>query len=110
LGVRGVVAPSDSGNGYTNCFQNGVLPMRLPIEQVEVLVAQRAGGASSTVDLAQATSVAPDSTQTTFAIDPLRREALLNAIDGSGLTLKDDALIRAWQADGRRRRPWAWPA
>ena len=35
---------------------------------------------------------------------------LLNGLDDIGLTMKDDALIRAWQAADRLRRPWAWPA
>jgi 3-isopropylmalate/(R)-2-methylmalate dehydratase small subunit len=51
------------------------------------------------------------STKTTmpFALDPLRREGLLQGLDDIGLTLKDDALVRAWQHQDRSRRPWAWP-
>ncbi|RYY81207.1 MAG: 3-isopropylmalate dehydratase small subunit, partial [Comamonadaceae bacterium] len=53
---------------------------------------------------------APDGSVVTFAVDTLRREALLHGLDDIGLTLKDDALIREWQQADRSRRPWAWPA
>jgi 3-isopropylmalate/(R)-2-methylmalate dehydratase small subunit len=110
LGVRAVIAPSFGDIFYSNCFQNGVLPIRLPLEQVEALAAQCAGGAQIVVDLEQQTIVGPDATTTPFAIDALRREALLHGLDDIGLTLKDDALIRAWQLRDRAARPWAWPS
>jgi 3-isopropylmalate/(R)-2-methylmalate dehydratase small subunit len=110
LGIRSVIAPSYGDIFYSNCFQNGVLPIRLPLEQVEALAGQCAGGAPITVDLGTKTIVAPDGTSTPFAIDPLRREALLHGLDDIGLTLKDDALIRAWQACDQASRRWAWPA
>jgi 3-isopropylmalate/(R)-2-methylmalate dehydratase small subunit len=110
MGVRAVIAPSYGDIFYSNCFQNGVLPIRLPLEAVEALAAQCAGGAPITVDLEQKSIVAPDGTSLPFAIDPLRREGLLHGLDDIGLTLKDDALIRAWQQRDRIARPWAWPA
>ena len=110
LGVRCVIAPSFGDIFFNNCFQNGVLPVRLPLPQVEALAAQCAGGAAVTVDLHAKTITAPDGVQAAFAIDPLRREALLHGLDDIGLTLKDDALIREWQSADRVRRPWAWPS
>jgi hypothetical protein len=106
--VRSVIAPSYGDIFYSNCFQNGVLPIRLPLEQVEALAAQCATARRSR-STSSKTIVAPDGTSTPFAIDPLRREALLHGLDDIGLTLKDDALIRAWQAQDRLARPWAWP-
>jgi 3-isopropylmalate/(R)-2-methylmalate dehydratase small subunit len=110
LGVRCVIAPSFGDIFFNNCFQNGVLPLRLPIAQVEALAAQCAGGAAMKVDLQAQTITAPDGSVSPFEIDPLRREALLHGLDDIGLTLKDDALIREWQQADRARRPWAWPA
>ncbi|RYF33984.1 MAG: 3-isopropylmalate dehydratase small subunit [Comamonadaceae bacterium] len=110
LGVRCVVAPSYGDIFFNNCFQNGVLAIVLPQAQVEALAAQCAGGASATVDLEACALTAPDGSVVPFDVDPLRREALLHGLDDIGLTLKDDALIREWQAADRTRRPWAWPA
>jgi 3-isopropylmalate/(R)-2-methylmalate dehydratase small subunit len=110
LGVRCVIAPSYGDIFHSNCFQNGVLPIRLPLPQVEALAALCAAGAELEVDLERAVLLAPDGSETTFSIDPLRREALLKGLDDIGLTLADDELIRAWQAADRVRRPWAWPS
>jgi len=110
IGVRCVIAPSFGDIFFGNCLQNGVLPIRLPLPQVEALAAQCADGAAMTVDLQACTLTAPDGRCATFEIDPLRREALLHGLDDIGLTLKDDALIRRWQQQDRLRRPWAWPA
>ena len=109
IGLRCVIAPSFGDIFFNNCFQNGMLPIRLPADQLDHLAAQCAGGASMQVDLVSSTLVAPDASVIPFAVDSMRREALLNGLDDIGLTLKDDALIRLWQREDRRRRPWAWP-
>jgi 3-isopropylmalate/(R)-2-methylmalate dehydratase small subunit len=110
IGVRCVIAPSFGDIFYSNCFQNGVLPIRLPAPEVEALAAACADGASLTVDLERRMLIAPSGVQTAFTIDPLRREGLLHGLDDIGLTLRDDFLIHAWQQAYRGQRPWAWPA
>lgn len=110
IGVCCVIAPSYGDIFWNNCFQNGVLPITLPMSQVQALATQCAKGASITVDLKARTVAAPDGNITRFTIDPLRREALLYGLDDIGLTLKDDELIREWQASDRQLRPWAWPS
>ncbi|MDR6430198.1 3-isopropylmalate dehydratase small subunit [Variovorax beijingensis] len=109
IGIRCVIAPSFGDIFYSNCFQNGVLPIRLPAAEIEPLAAACAGGAPMTVDLAKRKLIAPHATASGFEVDPLRREGLLHGLDDIGITLKDDVLIREWQRADRRRRPWAWP-
>ena len=110
LGVRCVVAPSYGDIFFNNCFQNGVLAIRLPMAQVEALARQAAHGAAFVVDLEACTLTPPDGQLLRFGVDALRREALLHGLDDIGLTLQDDALVRAWQQRDRAARPWAWPA
>lgn len=108
MGVRTVLAPSFGDIFFSNCFQNGVLPIRLPIATVRRLAAQAADGAPLAVDLVERRVVAPDGTAIAFEVDAQRREALLHGLDAIGLTLRDDAAIRAWQRADRARRPWVW--
>ncbi len=108
LGIRAVIAPSYGDIFFSNCFQNGVLPIRLPLDRIEALAAQCADGARLTIDLQTQTIRTSDGTSQSFAIDATRREALLGGLDAMGLTLRDDALIRAWQEEDRVRRAWAW--
>ncbi len=109
LGLRCVIAPSFGDIFFANCFQNGLLPIRLPLPEVERLAQQADKGDAFTVDLERRRIVAPDGAATPFEIDATRREALLLGLDDIGITLKDEPLIAAWQQADRVRRPWAWP-
>jgi 3-isopropylmalate/(R)-2-methylmalate dehydratase small subunit len=86
-----------------------VLPIRLPAPAVLALAVASADGAALTVDLQRRLLIAPGGAESTFEVDALRREGMLLGLDDIGLTLQDDALIRAWQQADRTRRPWAWP-
>jgi 3-isopropylmalate/(R)-2-methylmalate dehydratase small subunit len=108
MGVRCVIAPSFGDIFFSNCFQNGILPIRLQQEQLEAVAASCAGGAPLGVDLERLLLTPPSGAAIAFAVDPLRREALLHGLDDIGLTLKDDALVRAWQEQDRIARPWVW--
>lgn len=110
MGVRCVIAPSFGDIFFNNCFQNGTLPIRLPAADIQSLAQACAHGAALTVDLQQGLLSTVSGTVVPFTTDPLRRENLLHGLDDIDLTLKDDTLIRTWQADDRQRRPWAWPA
>ena len=109
LGLRCVIAPSFGDIFFSNCFQNGVLPIRLLAPEVDALAAACAHGEPLTVDLERQTISTAAGVETAFTVDPLRREGLLHGLDDIGLTLKDKALIEAWQRSDRSRRPWAWP-
>lgn len=108
-GLRCVVAPSYGDIFYSNCFQNGMLPVTLPEAAVASIAEQAAWGAPVTVDLRQCAVFAPDGTRHGFSIDPMRREMLLEGVDELGLTLRRSADIAAWQRHDAHRRPWAVP-
>ena len=53
FGIRCVIAPSFADIFFNNCFQNGILPIKLPQEDVDKLMddANRGANATITVDL-----------------------------------------------------------
>ena len=111
MGYRCVIAPSFGDIFYSNCFQNGVLAIRLPQAVVDGLLRAIGGAAAPvlmTVDLPSQTLVAPDGEVHGFDIDPLRKKALLEGLDAVGVTLTREPEIAAWQARDRVRRPWVW--
>jgi len=108
-GLRCVVAPSFGDIFFSNCFQNGMLPIVLPEEAVGELARQGADGAPVTVDLRACTVTAPDGTMFRFTLDPMRREMLLEGTDELGLTLRRAGEIAAWQRVDAQSRPWATP-
>lgn len=108
LGLRVVIAPSFGEIFMSNCFQNGVLPVVLPEQQVANLAEQAQSGAAVTADLDTCVITAPDGTSFPFQVDPVRREMLIEGADEMSLTLRRQDLIRQWQADDARRRPWVY--
>jgi len=107
MGYRCIIAPSFGSIFYNNCFQNGVLPVSLDEAAVQKLGALAREGRTFDVDL-QRQVIEVDGQSLAFDIDPLRRDMLLQGLDEVGATLLEDALIRAWQAADRQRRPWVW--
>jgi 3-isopropylmalate/(R)-2-methylmalate dehydratase small subunit len=111
MGLRAIIAESFGDIFYSNCFQNGLLPIRLPEPEVERLAAlAEADGAAFTVDLAREVIALPDESEIAFATDRARREALLAGLDDIGLTMRDMDAIQTWQAADRNARPWDWQA
>jgi 3-isopropylmalate/(R)-2-methylmalate dehydratase small subunit len=110
LGLRCVIAESFGDIFYGNCFQNGLLPIRLTEATIQKLVEESlVHDGAFTVDLERCTLATPTGHEIVFSVDPLRRESLLAGLDDVGLTLKCDDDIERWQAADRRARPWIWP-
>jgi 3-isopropylmalate/(R)-2-methylmalate dehydratase small subunit len=110
FGFRCVIAPGFGDIFYNNAFQNGMLLIRLPKEQVERLAVELESGAvpSMTVDLQKQVLTAPSGAETHFEIDAERRQALLEGRDEIGMTLARDSDIRAFQERDRTSRPWIY--
>jgi 3-isopropylmalate/(R)-2-methylmalate dehydratase small subunit len=107
LGLRCVIAPSFGDIFFANCFRNGFLPVKLPLEVVEKLAAQSHDG-DFTVDLDARSVRAPSGETITFPVDALQREGLLEGLDEIALTLKHQGDIDAWQRIDRTTHPWVW--
>lgn len=111
MGIRAVIAPSFGDIFYNNCFQNGVLPVELPIEDIEELADEMQaapGNARVTVDLERQIVISPRGREMPFKVEANRRNALLQGLDDIGVTLTYQAQIDAWQAKDHGARPWVW--
>ena len=109
MGIRCVIGSSFGDIFLNNCFQNGLLPVVLDRQTVESLareVEASQGAGRVTVDLAQMTVTSPSGKRHSFAVEPARREALLEGLDEIAMTLKRAPDIAAFQARDRRQRPW----
>ncbi len=113
LGIRCVIAPSFGEIFFGNCFQNGLLPIRLPASTVDALLERLAaapadapGQVTLSVDLQACQLRTPWGETIAFEVEALRRQMLLEGLDPIGLTLRHAAQIEAFQAADRTRRPW----
>jgi 3-isopropylmalate/(R)-2-methylmalate dehydratase small subunit len=109
FGIRCVISTSFADIFFNNCFKNGILPIILPQEQVDVLMADARKGANArvTVDLEAQTVTTSDGQSFGFAVDPHRKHCLMNGLDDIGLTLEKAAAIDSFEAKVATLRPWA---
>jgi 3-isopropylmalate/(R)-2-methylmalate dehydratase small subunit len=110
FGIRCVIAPSFADIFFNNCFKNGILPIRLPQQQVDLLMddAKRGANAILTIDLEKQAITGPDGGSISFEVEPFRRHCLLNGLDDIGLTLQNAAAIDSFEAKQRGGQPWLW--
>ena len=108
FGIRCVIAPDFADIFYNNCFQNGILPIKLPQSEVDKLMddAGRGANATLTVDLEKQEIRGPDGGVIKFDIDPFRKHCLLNGLDNIGLTLEKSNAISSFEKSTSSSRPW----
>lgn len=108
FGIRCVIATDFADIFYNNCFQNGILPIRLPQEDVDKLMddAERGANATLTIDLETQEIRGPDGGVIKFDIDPFKKHCLMNGLDNIGLTLEKTDKIAAYEEKAATGRPW----
>jgi 3-isopropylmalate/(R)-2-methylmalate dehydratase small subunit len=109
-GFRCIVAPSFASILYENCINNGILPVVLPPERVEDLLALLEQGREKlvSVDLPSCSITFPDGTAAAFTINPAHRQALLEGMDPIGSAMRYQEAIATFQREDRNLRPWVW--
>ena len=109
FGIRCVIATSFADIFYSNCFKNGILPVVMPKEAVDQLMADARRGANArmSVDLPAQTVTTSDGQVFGFEIDPFRKHCLLNGLDDIGLTLEKSSAIDIFEKNNATLHPWA---
>ena len=87
--IKAIIAESFADIFFNNCFQNGVLPIRVSREDLDKLMedAERGANATMTIDLEAQEIQGPDGGVVKFDIDAFRKHCMLNGLDGVGLTI-----------------------
>ncbi len=107
-GYRAFIAPSFGDIFFNNCFQNGVLPIRLPADRVARIrvILHELPGAKLSIDLANQTVVGPDGRTDNFEIDSFRKDMLLKGTDSITFTLGYEKDIARFEEAQRREISW----
>ena len=108
FGISCVIAPSYADIFYNNCFKNGILPIALPQEQVDVLMkdAEKGSNARIEVDLEAQTITSSDGDVFTFEVDAFKKHCLMNGLDDIGLSMEKVSAIDSFEAKASAERPW----
>lgn len=106
-GFRVIIAPTFADIFYNNCFNNSILPIRLPQEQVDKLMADANQASTIKVSVEEQTIERPNGEIIRFELDAGLKRRLLEGLDPVGMTLEHEGDISAFENDDRGDRPWA---
>ncbi len=108
-GIRCVIAPSFADIFFNNCFKNGILPVVLRQEEIDLILreAENAEDPTFTVDLERQEVIRPEgNAPLSFDIDPFRKHCLFNGLDDIGLTFEKAPKIDTHEVGLRTSQPW----
>ncbi|KEO61022.1 3-isopropylmalate dehydratase small subunit [Thioclava indica] len=108
FGIKVVISTSFADIFFNNCFKNGMLPIVLPQEQVDLLMkdAEKGSNARMTVDLENQQITTSEGDVIPFDVDAFKKHCLLEGLDDIGLTLAKASAIDSFEAQAAQSRPW----
>lgn len=106
FGIRCVIAPSFADIFYNNCFKNGILPLVLPQDKTDILMADAKAEQELTIDLPRQVVIHPNGEEISFDIEEFRKHCLINGLDDIALTLESADKIKSYENTLRHDRPW----
>lgn len=108
FGISVVISESFADIFYNNCFKNGILPVKLSKESIDILMddASKGENARISVDLEEQTVSATDGTIFKFEVDAFKKHCLLNGLDDIGLTYQKIESVDKFEAKQAKIAPW----
>ena len=106
FGFKCIIAPSFADIFYNNCFKNGILPIRLEQEKVNILMTEAKNKNQLTINLDEQKIILADENVIDFDIDPFRKKCLIEGLDDIGLTLQKKDKISKYEESIKSSQPW----
>ena len=108
FGIKCIVSTSFADIFYNNSFKNGILPIVLPQEQVDILMADAEKGenARMTVNLEDQEITTSDGVTISFEVDAFKKHCLMNGLDDIALTMEKVASIDAFESQMQQTKTW----
>ena len=110
FGFNTIISTSYADIFYSNCFKNGILPIRVSKAELAALMAEIEAneGIEFTVDLPAQTVTTPGGIVINIEVDPFRKQSLIEGADDISWTLKHEAKITEFEAKNKQQFPWLW--
>ena len=106
FGFKSIIAPSFADIFYNNCFKNGILPIKLDQQKVDILMNEAENKNDVSVDLENQKITYQNDKTIEFQIDVFRKKCLLEGLDDIGLTLKKNKKIDVHEEKIHSIQPW----
>ena len=106
FGFKSIIAPSFADIFYNNCFKNGILPIKLDQQKVDLLMNEAENKNDVSVDLENQKITYQNDKTIEFEIDAFRKKCLLEGLDDIGLTLQKNKKIDVHEEKIHSIQPW----
>ena len=106
FGFKSIIAPSFADIFYNNCFKNGILPIKLDQQKVDILMNEAENKNDVSVDLENQKITYQNDKTIEFEIDAFRKKCLLEGLDDIGLTLQKNKKIDIHEEKIHSIQPW----
>ena len=106
FGFKSIIAPSFADIFYNNCFKNGILPIKLDQQKVDILMNEAENKNDVSVDLENQKITYQNDKTIEFEIDAFRKKCLLEGLDDIGLTLQKNKKIDVHEETIHSIQPW----
>ena len=106
FGFKSIIAPSFADIFYNNCFKNGILPIKLDQQKVDILMNEAENKNDVSVDLDNQKITYQNDKTIEFEIDAFRKKCLLEGLDDIGLTLQKNKKIDVHEEKIHSIQPW----
>ena len=110
-GIKCIIASSYADIFYNNCFKNGILPIKLKDEEIEILLTAAENSLNFTIDLEnQKISYIENNIQKEmlFELDAAKKNCLLQGLDDIGTTLNKVSHISSFEEKQKSSNPWLY--
>ncbi|PCI27341.1 MAG: 3-isopropylmalate dehydratase small subunit [SAR324 cluster bacterium] len=109
-GFNTIISTSFADIFFSNCFKNGILPIKVNEEELAALMQEIEGnkGVKFTIDLKQQEISTPGGIKIQFETDAFRKTSLLEGLDDISWTLQHSDKIKAFEEKQKQELPWLW--
>jgi len=109
-GFNTVISTSFADIFYTNCFKNGILPIKVSEAELTSLMNEikENEGVKFTIDLENQKITTPGKLEIHFDVDAFRKECLLKGLDDITWSLQYIDKIKAFEERQKQELPWLW--
>ena len=105
-GFKVVIAESFADIFYNNCFNNGLLPIKLSEEKIAELLLISEKNEEIEIDLIEQLILCKGKELARFDIDPFRKQCILEGLDEIGLSLQHSEAIKKYEQNRAKEAPW----
>ena len=108
FGFKAIISESFADIFYNNCFKNGILPIVLQGQHIDILfdLSNKNPKKKLGIDLENQILFTADSLSIHFELDVYRKESLLKGLDEIGQTLEKIELIKTFEDSYKNEFPW----